>query len=144
MEPSKPVYDTVPLADDHDHDESRSSTEVDESLVGDDHHWPTKRKRRSRNGCISALKSYRGLIDTFLLLVIITLLAILVLRNEAVPVSAQTRQVGGDYTGAGPIFSEKVVKWEADMSFVPSNTTGFFSNETRARWNTLMPGTITF
>jgi hypothetical protein len=140
MESGKPMYDTVPLADDH--DESGSNTEVDDSLVGDEHHWPTKQKRR--NVCVSALQSCRGLFDTFLLLVIVTLLAILLLRSErreAQPASAGNRQVGGDYTGAGPIFSTKVVKWEADMSFVPSNASDFFSNETLARWNTLMPGT---
>lgn len=34
-----------------------------------------------------------------------------------------------------------MVKWEADMSFVPSNPPEFFSDKTLARWNTLMPGT---
>ncbi|RYC64199.1 hypothetical protein CHU98_g2003 [Xylaria longipes] len=37
-------------------------------------------------------------------------------------------------------FDTAVVKWEADMSFVPKNTTEFFSDETLSRWKTLMPG----
>ncbi|OIW35710.1 hypothetical protein CONLIGDRAFT_690397 [Coniochaeta ligniaria NRRL 30616] len=141
MEPSNPVYENVPVTDEH--YESRSCTEVDESLIGDEHHWhsisPGSTKRQRRNACISIVQSYRGLIDTFLLLVIMTLLLILLLRNERKGAESGLGQVGGDYTGVGPIFKTNVVKWEANMSFVPSNPTEFFSNETLATWNTVMP-----
>lgn len=33
----------------------------------------------------------------------------------------------------------KVVKFNADPLFVPSNASEFFSNETVAQWNTMMP-----
>lgn len=34
----------------------------------------------------------------------------------------------------------KVMKWNADEEFVPSNTTEFFSESLVAKWNTIMPG----
>lgn len=105
MEPSKPVYDSVPVADEH--YDSKSSTEVDESIIGDEQHWHTialgSTKRRRRNACISAFQSYRWLIDTFLLFLILTLLVVLLLRSEPNKTQWDSRQVGGDYTGAAPI-----------------------------------------
>ncbi|KAB5585859.1 hypothetical protein GE09DRAFT_1277311 [Coniochaeta sp. 2T2.1] len=142
MEPSKSIYDTVPAADEH--YSSRSSTEVDESLI-DEPQWHSialgsTKQRRRRNAFISALHSYRWLIDILLLLVIIALLLVLLLRTDSHGAAQQySLQVGGDYKGASPIFNTKVVKWEADFSFVPSNTTEFFSDETLAAWNTIMP-----
>ena len=34
----------------------------------------------------------------------------------------------------------KIVKWEANMDFVPKNASEFFEDKTLALWNTLMPG----
>lgn len=42
----------------------------------------------------------------------------------------------------GHIVPTQIVKFEANMSFVPSNTSDFFSDKTLATWNTLMPGRI--
>lgn len=104
MDLGKPVYDSVPGADEH--YDSKSSTEVDESLIGDKHHWDSialgSPERRRRNTCISAFHAFRWLIDTILLLVILTLLVILLLRSEPNGARPNSRQVGGDYTGAGP------------------------------------------
>lgn len=39
--------------------------------------------------------------------------------------------------------STKVIKWNADESFVPKNTSEFFSDALVAKWNTIMPGKST-
>src|SRR3569833_1506879 len=102
MEPQQRTYETVPIIDEA--DESLSNTEVDESLMGDDKHWDARRDnsraRKSRAGrIISTVRSYRWLIDTALLVVIIGLL--LLLRSEQhskYPAPCST-QVGGDFSG---------------------------------------------
>jgi hypothetical protein len=105
MEPSKSVYDTVPVADEH--YESRSSTEVDESLIGDEHHWHSitlgSAELKKRSTCISAFQSYRSLIDTVLLFVILMLLVVLLLQSERNGAQSNLPQVGGDYKAASPI-----------------------------------------
>jgi hypothetical protein len=104
MDLSKPAYDTLPLAEDH--DRSDSNTEVDESLMGDEHQWHSKTLEsanyKRRTTCISRLRSYRWLVDTFLLLIILLLLVIILLRGDAREGwSSSRRQIGGDYKGAG-------------------------------------------
>ncbi|KAK3938560.1 hypothetical protein QBC46DRAFT_389930 [Diplogelasinospora grovesii] len=76
------------------------------------------------------------MINTVLLLVITVLLTILLLQHRR---TGAEFQVGGDFTGAGPTIGTKIVKFESDMSFAPMEPREFFSNETLARWNTLMP-----
>jgi len=105
MEPNKSIYDTVPAAEEH--YSSRSSTEVDESLI-DEPQWHSvalgsKRQRRKRIAFISTLRSYRWLTDTILLLIIIALLVMLLLRTGDHGAHGYSLQVGGDYAGAGPI-----------------------------------------
>lgn len=88
-----------------DQEELLSSTEVDESLMGDEKQWHSRElesgKRTKKNKYVSAFKSCWRLIDTLMLLVIIGLL--LLLRSKSVESSSNKWQVGGDFTGAGPI-----------------------------------------
>ena len=97
MNSNKMAYENVSLHD----DAEDSNTEVDESLIGDEKPWHGTR-RSKRQTCWSLFNSYRWMIDTFLLLVITSLL--LLLRQEwashGFPKSSY--QVGGDFTGAGP------------------------------------------
>jgi hypothetical protein len=64
-----------------DQEELLSSTEVDESLMGDEKQWYSPEletgKRSKTNTFTIAFRSYRWLIDTFLVLVIIGLLLLL-------------------------------------------------------------------
>ena len=97
------IYETVPIGDEI--DESRSSTEVDESLIGDEEQWkqPSRQRRRPKsrlNRCFSTFQLWRWVIDTCLLVVILVLL--LLLRTEWRNSHPSWRQVGGDYTGSGP------------------------------------------
>ncbi|KAI1260311.1 hypothetical protein F5Y18DRAFT_260633 [Xylariaceae sp. FL1019] len=86
------------------------------------------------------LRSYLWFFDTALLLVIASLLLLLVLRDQWREMrTSSPRQVGSEYSGTEPEFSTRVVKWEADFSFVPKNTTEFFSDHTLSRWQTIMP-----
>ncbi len=156
---SKPVYETVALGEDH--EEDLSSTEVDESLMGDEKGWNSQRRSKRRT-CVEVVKSYRWMLDTFLLLIIIGLL--LLLRRDwadhGFPKSSS--QLGGDFTGAGPhcecssiplnflgrsqllmehfSVDQKIVKFEQNDSFAPMDGPEWFSNQTLATWNTLMPG----
>jgi hypothetical protein len=86
-----------------DQQELLSSTEVDESLMGDKKQWRSPEfetvKWSKMNTFMVAFRSYRLLIDTFLLLVIIGLL--LLLRGQWKKSPSSSRQVGGDFTGAG-------------------------------------------
>ena len=105
MESTKSIYDTVPPADEH--YESRSSTEVDESLMGDEKQWHSIElgtpERRRRSAWVSAIKAHRWLINTSLQLAILMLLVVLLFRRQDNRAQPDPRQVGGDYTGTGPI-----------------------------------------
>ncbi|KAH6714212.1 hypothetical protein BKA61DRAFT_674821 [Leptodontidium sp. MPI-SDFR-AT-0119] len=135
---SQNIYKNLRTTDDHDHDETLSATEVDESLMGDEkqlHH----RGMSKKESCMAKLVSYRWILDTSLLLIIIALL--LLLRHEwsQQKTSSSSWQVGGDYTGAGPIFPTITVQFKSDPLFAPLNTTQFFDPSTLTLWNTLMP-----
>ncbi|TPX11708.1 uncharacterized protein E0L32_007687 [Thyridium curvatum] len=140
MDQKHSPYETVPITDDRDHEESLSMTEVDESLMGDEKPWAQQGGRRSREtkSWLAAFRSHRWLIDTSLLVVILVLVLLLHRERRKDP-STTPQQVGGDFGGNGPQFATQVVKFESDMSFTPMNTTEWFSNDTLARWNTIMP-----
>ena len=106
MEPMRHDYDNVDQADDH--GEFRSTTDVDhESLMGDEKQWylhgvhdrqPARRSRLGR--AVAVFRSYRWLIDTGLLVVILVLLLQDGARYNST--SQQPWEVGGDLTGVGP------------------------------------------
>ncbi|ORY65118.1 uncharacterized protein BCR38DRAFT_340790 [Pseudomassariella vexata] len=109
--------------------------------MGDEKHWQNEdfkgRLRSKRNTLVMVIGSVRLFVDCLLLLIIAALL--LLLWEQWKETSSGSWQVGGDFTGAGPEFTTHVVKWEADSTFVPSNMSEWFSNETLAKWNTIMP-----
>ncbi|KAG9239962.1 hypothetical protein BJ878DRAFT_333968 [Calycina marina] len=135
-----PLYNTVVAIEDH--EDSRSSTEVGESLLGDEKqlqstkHEP--RLRSQRDAHMTSWKSYQWFISLTLQLVIMAML-LLLLRPRWIDSSIMARQIGGDFSGGGPTFLTKVVKFDADVEFVPMNTTGYLKETTIAKWNTIMP-----
>ncbi|KAI8623079.1 hypothetical protein F5Y19DRAFT_403931 [Xylariaceae sp. FL1651] len=137
MDSSKSRYQTVSATDDQ--EKLLSATQIPNSFTDE---WqtsdPNSESQTRRQAILSSMRPYLWFIDTALLLVIAALLLLLVLRDRRGP-QATSWQVGSDYSGIGPEFATRVVKWEADMSFVPKNTTEFFSDETLSRWRTLMP-----
>ncbi|ROW07055.1 hypothetical protein VPNG_06670 [Cytospora leucostoma] len=128
-------YDTLWSADDPDGEQSETDVED-----GREKRWQstdmTTRKGTKAQELLITLSAHRWLIDTCLLLVIIGLLTILLLGGSRRP---SPRQIGGDYTGSSPEFDAKVVKWNADESFVPTNISEWFSDSLLAKWNTIMP-----
>ncbi|KAG8168746.1 hypothetical protein KVR01_001495 [Diaporthe batatas] len=131
-------YDTVWSADDPDQEEFLSETDVEE---GHEKEWqsderPARRRAGAPMPVWSTLRTYKGLVDTALLLVAIAMLGLLLLRR---PQQLERRQIGGDYMGAGPEFPARIVKWNADESFVPPNASEWFSEALLGRWNTMMP-----
>lgn len=134
-------YENVQLNGDHehDHDDSRSSTEV-ESLIGDEKSWRAHQhehnERKSKRSQLSSiLRSSRWMLDTTLLLIIVALLV----RNEMKEPVQDQWQLLGDMTGVGPRFPQKLARFEYDTSYAPMNTSEFFTNETLDKWNNLMP-----
>ncbi|KAK3936449.1 hypothetical protein QBC46DRAFT_269596 [Diplogelasinospora grovesii] len=136
MEPLQHKYENV---DDRDHDdlEARSSTEVDESLMGDEKQWQHQRaaRRSTRSRVATFLRSHRWIIDTSLLLVILGLLV----RDKLKEPPANQWEFGGDFTGVGPRFGQQITKFNSDMSYAPMNTSEFFTDEVLMKWNKLMP-----
>lgn len=100
MEPMH-QYESVEELDKY--DEARSSTEVDESLMGDEKQWHRQQShqqpaRRPRNRVRSILWSSRWVIDTLLLLAILGLLV----RDQLRKPDVNQWDFGGDFTGVGP------------------------------------------
>jgi hypothetical protein len=89
--------------DDH---EGSSTTEVEESLLGDEKlmHGEEFRRRHAtkskRAAFLSILSQTRWLLDTVLLLVIVWLL-VRDQSQKAIPKTSEN-EVGGDFTGVGP------------------------------------------
>lgn len=145
MESQKAQYANLPHIDDR--EDSRSSTEVEDSLMGDEKQWhdvelnrPRMRTRTSR--FIGALKSSRWIIDTGLLLIILALLVRDQWRTSAVEEKEEVEnpwQFGQDFTGVGPRLTSKITTFVRDESYAPNNTAEFFTNNTLQRWNDLMP-----
>ena len=100
MEPMH-QYESVEELDKY--DEARSSTEVDESLMGDEKQWHHQQSRqqptrRPRSRVRSILWSSRWVIDTLLLLAILGLLV----RDQLRKPDVNQWDFGGDFTGVGP------------------------------------------
>lgn len=100
MMESQAKYENVHLDD---HDEAGSSTEVEESLIGDEKKWhdedfqrPQRRSRRSR--LFSALLAGRWFLDTILLFAILGL----VVRQQLQTPPRNKWSFGGDIAGVAP------------------------------------------
>ncbi len=95
---SKTGYETVQLHDEHDD----SSTEVDESLLGDEKQQPRRRPAKERRRRLARLLSpLRWAIDTALLLAILGLL-VRDRRLRAGEPPVDRWDFGQDFTGVGP------------------------------------------
>ncbi|PMD13292.1 hypothetical protein NA56DRAFT_585905 [Hyaloscypha hepaticicola] len=117
------------------------STDSNELLMGDEKQWGSPlletRRRMKRHRFTKAFGPYRWLIDAFLLFIIAGLL--LLLRGQSKASPSNSWQIGGDSTGAGSKIPTQIVKFESDMSFTPRNLSEFFTDQTLATWNKLMP-----
>ncbi|KAF6808879.1 hypothetical protein CSOJ01_07241 [Colletotrichum sojae] len=149
MDMSEAKYENLHL-EDHDRDD-RSSTEVEESLIGDrekgfatrdygsHHHGPMPAARRRRNRCLSLLSSSRWFVDTVLLLVTLGLLV----REQMAKPPTNPWDFGGDLTGVSGKFSQQIKTFTPDYEgkYAPNDTSKFFTEEVLNNWNELMPRT---
>lgn len=91
-------YETIWSAEDGDHEEFLSETDVDSS---NEKTWhadePRNKWAKPRGGLVYRIKRHRWIIDTSLLAVIVVLLVLLLLREPGLP---EARQVGSDFTGS--------------------------------------------
>ncbi|KAI1658255.1 hypothetical protein F4813DRAFT_357866 [Daldinia decipiens] len=137
----KDLYRKISRTRDEDRDDS-SSTDVDlEALDLNEkdymHESATSWTGSSEKSTFLAiLKEHRWLIDTFLLVVIVLLLLGGDFRRHG---REHFFEGGGDLTGFAPEFGQKITKFSPDPSFVPENTSEFFSEETRKKWLSLVP-----
>lgn len=126
--------------EEHDRDD-RSSTEVEEALIGrDDKQWEEglhqrQTRRTTRSRIFNTLNSYRWLIDTGLLLLILGL----VVRQQLQEPPRNPYDFNGDLTGVGPRFSQQIKTFKPDQEYAPWNTSEFFTNKTLDMWNALLP-----
>ncbi|KAI1777962.1 hypothetical protein F4818DRAFT_408567 [Hypoxylon cercidicola] len=97
---------------------------------------PRSGKDQEKGGMLAVLKEYWWLVDTFLLFVIIVLL---MGNGWGSHGKDHFFEGAGDLTGFAPEFSQKITKFAPDPSFVPENTSEFFSDETRQKWLDLVP-----
>ncbi|KAH6658103.1 hypothetical protein BKA67DRAFT_206314 [Truncatella angustata] len=129
-------YENMPIDDRDD----RSSTEV-ESLMEETKQWHDvdlqRPVRRSRTSTICALlSSWRWLIDTTLLLIILGFVAKSYFREQ---VAVKPYDFGGDITGVGPKFSEQITTFVHEEEYAPYNVSEFFKPDVLEKWNKLMP-----
>lgn len=143
MDVSKTKYEEVRLANEADHDDARSSTEVDESLLEFGKNWQNEeepgrpRRRTKERTCFPKLRSFRWVIDTALLIII---LGLLIKDHRRQSGSQENKyETGGDFTGVHPDLPHKVLRFQSDSSYAPTNTSEFFTEEVLQKWNDLMP-----
>ncbi|KAI8966711.1 hypothetical protein F5Y11DRAFT_660 [Daldinia sp. FL1419] len=138
---SKDLYRKLSMARDEDRDDS-SSTDVDlEALDLNEKDYMHETETSwtgagGKNVVLAIIKENRWLIDTFLLVLIVLLLLGGDFRRHG---RAHLFEGAGDLTGFAPEFGQKITKFSPDPSFVPENTSEFFSEETRKRWLGLVP-----
>lgn len=92
-------YETIWNAEDGDHEEFLSETDVEQS-VSHEKQWHSEEGRRSKwdqqpRGILYTIKKHRWIIDTSFMAIITGLLVLLLLRS---PNAGSTRQIGGDFT----------------------------------------------
>ncbi|CAK7223359.1 hypothetical protein SEUCBS140593_005209 [Sporothrix eucalyptigena] len=152
----RPVHDDD-IDEDLDLDDrhSSSSTEVDESLLGDnasptsgkwkeaghnlDRHLARQQRRRRRSLRESIATWGRWGLDTVLLLVILGLVLKQQHASSSSTSSSHPYDFGQDFTGVGPRVSQQIVRFKSDQSYAPMNTSEFFTEEVLQKWNHLMP-----
>ncbi|KAH6669775.1 hypothetical protein B0J14DRAFT_104041 [Halenospora varia] len=132
----------------HDDQDNSSTTDVEESLMGDEKQMHMEEFHRNytttskRTTCLSILRDARWFLDTILLLVIVGLL--LQDRLQKVNSTTSEHEIGGDITGVGPHISSQVTTFHINQTFAPYNTSEFFREEVLDAWNGLMPHGIGF
>lgn len=85
------------------------------------------------------VRKYWWLIDTTLLLTILTLLAT---NRWSFQTKNNQYSLTGDISGFAPSFSQKIVSFKPNPVFTPEEASEFWSNETQEAWLSIVPGMI--
>ncbi|KAI0399910.1 hypothetical protein F4802DRAFT_530725 [Xylaria palmicola] len=115
-------------------DDDDSDTEVDDLL--DDKDYMEAPSSSKKALWISAFQANRWIVEIFLVLVIV---ALLLERGRTIRRNHAEHEGNDDITGFVPRFSKQIREFSPDPSFVPENTSEFFSEETRQRWLDIVP-----
>ncbi|KAM7212464.1 protein of unknown function (DUF3328) domain containing protein [Rhypophila decipiens] len=81
-------------------------------------------------------KSFRSILDTVLLVVILVLL---IERTGRQPAKPAEFEFAGDLTGFAPRFSQQIKTFVPDLGFIPENVSEFFSQQVQNKWLGLVP-----
>ncbi|KAH6647158.1 hypothetical protein BKA67DRAFT_427767 [Truncatella angustata] len=138
MEPRGKPYESIPSVEDQ--EELLSTTEVEESLMGDEEkqQWRTSPQEMRRNR--DTLRTHRWLISTVLQVIIMALLALILFRQQDTRrLPSEAPQVGSVVNGNSPALDTTVQKFDADARFVPTNASEFFGDAVIEQWKTLFP-----
>ncbi|KAL2018655.1 hypothetical protein VTK56DRAFT_490 [Thermocarpiscus australiensis] len=93
-----------------------------------------ERRASRRRRIWSAVTSIRSMLDTVLLLVILGLL--LERQWHRLP----QFEIAGDITGFAPrVFSQQIVRFAPDPTFVPENMSDFFTEAVQPKWWSMAP-----
>lgn len=119
--------------DDQTFTDDRSSTEVEEALIGDkqDEEWHAELLSNRRP--LRKFPGKRWLLEAGLLLIIIGLLV------ERFKFPLRVYDITGDVTGFAPSFKHKVMAFEPDLDFIPANTSTFWDQTVRDKWLGIVP-----
>ncbi|KAM7207792.1 protein of unknown function (DUF3328) domain containing protein [Naviculisporaceae sp. PSN 640] len=122
--------------------------ELERSNVGQDHAsqedefeqsekgWQREAKKSKCAGFWAIITSFRSILDSILLIVILYLLVDRRGRQE--PKTAEF-EFAGDLTGFAPRFSQQIKTFVPDHGFIPENSSEFFSEEVQNRWKGIVP-----
>ncbi|KAF2805005.1 uncharacterized protein BDZ99DRAFT_425255 [Mytilinidion resinicola] len=114
---------------------SASSTEIEESLIGEKSDWHPPRALTRRGRAWALLRSNWWIVDTSLILIILVLVA----ESRWHGWQKQRYEFAGDVTGFAPRFSQQITKFGRDLSFVPENTSEFWSDAVQEKWLSIVP-----
>ncbi|KAF2464346.1 uncharacterized protein BDR25DRAFT_381466 [Lindgomyces ingoldianus] len=104
----------------------------EEALIGSKQ--ANRQRQFLRRSCWGKVRANWWIVDSSLLLVIIFLLVEPRMRNPSPRLDTT-----GDVTGFAPKFSQKIVSFEPDLSFVPQNTSSFWDKSVRDKWLSIVP-----
>ncbi|KAK5661228.1 hypothetical protein OQA88_11121 [Cercophora sp. LCS_1] len=146
MNPISPKYQDLPTTDPTPDDPRQESDYEDDEDETDKLAWdddavrnPSMRRRRAKS-IRSAISTFRAVLDTILLFVIVGLL---LERRASRGNQDQRYQIAGDITAFSPTFSQQIKSFAPDPGFIPDNVSEFFSIEVQKKWLGIVPSYVT-
>ncbi|KAK2781283.1 hypothetical protein FQN52_001717 [Onygenales sp. PD_12] len=121
---------------DHSYHELKISDNYEDASSAEAQELLSKAQQQSRpRGAWAKVRSNWWIVNTSLLLVILTLLLIEPQWHKR----PNYYEFAGDLTGFGPRFSQSITTFKPDLSFVPENTSEFWTDAVQDKWLGIVP-----